>query len=142
MEQPWQQMGHAPPSSPLLALDAWPITLEVPLTFLIFAFVATAMAYGMGRWRRTAALGLALVLGLFVLGIAIHSVHHLSDPAKATECLVFLASQYVSGTLNEPVNVAAARFTISTACCPMDDALPLALGFRSDLPRGPPSVPA
>ena len=70
-----------------------------PLTFMLFVLMAVAMTQGVWRWRRTTALGLALVLGIFTLGIAVHSVHHLLEPEKAAECLVFSASQHLSGTL-------------------------------------------
>jgi hypothetical protein len=91
-----------------------------PLTIILFVIMAVAMAQGVWRRRRTTALGLVLVLGTFTFGIAVHSVHHLSEPEKATECLVFSASQHVSGTLTAPV-------TFTRHCWPSGQHLPIIL---------------
>jgi hypothetical protein len=114
---------------------------EAPLAFVLFAVVAVSMAHGLRRWRRATAFGLVLVLSIFILGMAVHSVHHLADPAKAAECLVFLASQHVSGTLAEPSDVFAPVLAISTAASGPSDAPTLALSFRPALPRAPPPLP-
>jgi hypothetical protein len=140
-DQPWQQMWQVMEPSRPPALAASLAMIEAPLAFVIFAVVAVGMAHGLWRWRRATALGLVLVLGTFILGMAVHSVHHLSDPAKAAECLVFLASQHASGTLAEPSDVFAPMLTISTAASGPSDAPPLALSFRPALPRAPPSFP-
>ena len=115
--------------------------LGVPLTGMFFVLLAVAMSQGMWRWRRTAVLGLVLILGIFTFGTAVHSVHHLSDPAKAAECPVFSASQHLSGTLAEPSDVYASVLTISTALCSTGDVPILTFSVRSDLPRAPPSFP-
>jgi hypothetical protein len=88
---PW--LPAAPPLSPA--------TPGAPLGFLSFLLVASVIAEGLGSWRKTAAVTLGLLLGVFTFGIAVHSVHHLSEPAKGAECPVFFASQHVSGTPTE-----------------------------------------
>jgi hypothetical protein len=110
-----------------------------PLTVILFIFTAVAMAQGVWRWRRTTALGLVLALGTFTFGIAVHSVHHLSEPEKAADCLVFSASQHVSGTLAEPCDVHVPGLDVTTASPDSPDVPAFILRCRSDLPRAPPS---
>ena len=74
-----------------------------PLTVILFVLMAVALAHGLWRWRRTTAFGLVLVLGTFTFGIAVHAVHHLSEPGKAAECLVFSASQQLLEPSTNPV---------------------------------------
>jgi hypothetical protein len=105
---------------------------------MLFVLMAVALARVAWRWRRTAALGFALVLGMFSLGIAVHSVHHLLEPGKAAECLVFSASQHMSGTLAELCDVQAPVLVVTTASPGHDDGPILTHRFRSDLPRAPP----
>jgi hypothetical protein len=110
-----------------------------PLTVILFIFTAVAMAQGVWRWRRTTALGLVLALGTFTFGIAVHSVHHLSEPEKAADCLVFSASQHVSGTLAEPCDVHVPGPAVTAASPDSPDVPAFILRCRSDLPRAPPS---
>ncbi|MGH8066530.1 MAG: hypothetical protein ACRERE_15085 [Candidatus Entotheonellia bacterium] len=110
-----------------------------PLTFMLCVLMAVVTAQGVWRWRRTTALGLALVLGIFTLGIAVHSVHHLLEPERAAECLVFSASQHMSGTLAELCDVQAPVLAVTTASPGNNDGPTLTLRFRFDLPRAPPS---
>jgi hypothetical protein len=128
--QPW--IPVAPPMSP-----AAPGT---PLTVILFVLMAVAMAQGVWRWCRTTALGLVLALGTFTFGTAVHAVHHLSEPGKASECLVFSASQQVSGTLDEPSDIRASGLSVTTASPDNPDVPTLILHCGSDLPRAPPSL--
>jgi hypothetical protein len=125
------QLPSAQPLSPTLP--------GTPLTFMLFVLVAVVMALAVRRWRRTTALGLVLVLGTFTLGIAVHSVHHLSEPEKASECPVFLAFQHVSATLAEPCDVYTPALAVTTASPDTREVPAVILSFRSDLPRAPPS---
>lgn len=159
--QTWAHWAHSDPSATLLSGDvsqqepqalepllpaAYP-TPSAPhgaplsdiLLLITFIFTAVCMTQGMWRWRRTTALGLVLVLGTFTFGIAVHSVHHLSEPGKAAECLVFSASQHASGTLSEPcdVHIPGPAVTIASPDNPHVPAF--ILRCRSDLPRAPPS---
>ena len=111
-----------------------------PLTIVLFALMAIAAAHGMWRWRRTTALGLVLVLGTFTFGIAVHAVHHLSEPEKAAECLVFSASQHASGTLDEPCDIHVPGLAVTTASPANPDVPTFILRYGSDLPRAPPSL--
>jgi predicted membrane protein len=107
---------------------------------MLAVLITVAMAQTMWRLRRTAALGLALGLGIFTFDLAVHSVHHLSEPENAAECLVFSASQHVSGTLVEPGDVHALVLAV-TAASPENCNLPIDIfRFRPELPRAPPSL--
>jgi hypothetical protein len=110
-----------------------------PVSFMFFVLIIVAMAQGVWRWRRTTAVGLMLVLGTFTFGMAVHSVHHLSEPEKAAECLVFSASQHASGILAEPYDVHVPQLVVPTASPDNPDVPTAILRFRADLPRAPPS---
>jgi hypothetical protein len=88
---------------------------------------------------QTAALGLVLVLGIFTFGIAIHSAHHLWEPEKAGTCLMFSASQHVSGTLAEPRDTHVLAWSVPTPSPGMHDVPTFSPGCRIDLPRAHPS---
>lgn len=59
---------------------------------------------GLGLWRlaacrrrgRMVALGLSLLLGVFAMESAVHSVHHLADPETAAACPVLSGSQHLT----------------------------------------------
>jgi hypothetical protein len=154
---PLQSLAHSDLSSTLLSADASQQECQAPqprlpaahptssamrgapLTVILFVFTAVAMAHGVWRWRRMTALGLVLVLGTFTFGIAVHAVHHLSEPEKAAECLVFSVSQHVSGTLDEPCDVHAPGLAVTTASPDNPDVPTFILRCGSDLPRAPPS---
>jgi hypothetical protein len=130
-QAPQLGLPAAPPMSPAVP--------GAPLSVILFVFTAVAMAHGVWRWRRMTALGLVLVLGTFTFGIAVHAVHHLSEPEKASECLVFSASQHVSGTLDESCDVHAPGLAVTTASPDYPDVPTFILHYRFDLPRAPPS---
>jgi hypothetical protein len=156
-----QAWAHSDPSATLLSGDisqresqasepllpaAYPTSsamhgasLSVILLLITFTFTAVSMAQGIWRWRRTIALGLVLVLGTFTFGIAVHSVHHLSEPEKAAECLVFSASQHASGTLSDLCDVHVPGSAVTRACPDNPHVPDFILRCRSDLPRAPPS---
>lgn len=133
------QAPHPWPSSAQLVLPAMP---GAPLTFMLFVLMAFAMAQGIWRWRKTGALALAFILGVFTFGIAVHSVHHLADPVKAAECPVFFAAQYVTGTLTETCDVYAPVPAVTEPSISDFDAPTVTPYFRPDQPRAPPSFPA
>jgi hypothetical protein len=116
-----------------------PVVPEAPLTVILFVLMAVALAQALWRWRRTTALGLVLVLGIFTFGIAVHSVHHLLEPEKAADCLVFSASQHVSGALAEACDVHEPGLAVTTASPANSDVPAFILRCRSDLPRAPPT---
>jgi ABC-type Fe3+ transport system permease subunit len=130
--QPW-----LPPAHPML-----PAISSALLTFALFVLMAFAMARGMWRWRRIAALILVLILGVFTFELAIHSVHHLSDPAKTAQCSVFFAAQYVTGALAHICDVYALVLAVAEPALSNVDAPTFTPAFRLDQPRAPPSFPA
>jgi hypothetical protein len=131
---------QAPQSRLPAAQPTSPVVPGVPLTILLFVLIAVAMAQALWRWSRAAALGLVLVLGIFTFGIAVHSVHHFLEPGKAADCLVFSASQHVSGTLAEPCDVHAPGLAVTIASPANPDVSAFSLRCRSDLPRAPPMI--
>jgi hypothetical protein len=122
-----------------------PMSLAPPgvlLTCLLLVLIATAMVRGLPHWRRVAALGLVLVLGVFTFVIAIHAVHHLSEPAKAAECPVFSASQHVTGAPAETSDLYIPTLVSTASSSVYVDKPILPLSFHPALPRAPPSCPA
>jgi hypothetical protein len=130
-QTPQPRFPAAQPTSPSMP--------GAPVTIILLVLMAVALAHGLWRWRRTTAFGLVLVLGIFTFGIAVHAVHHLSEPGKAAECLVFSASQHASGTLDEPCDVHAPRLAVGTPTPDNPDVPTFILHCRFDLPRAPPS---
>jgi hypothetical protein len=127
--QPWLPAAQPTSSS----------TPEAHLAILLFVLTAVATAHALGCWRRTAALGLVLVLCTFTFGTAVHAVHHLSDPGKTAECLVFSASQQISGTLDKPCDLRAPGVAVTTDFPTGREAPSFTHRCRVDLPRAPPS---
>ena len=72
--------------------------------FLLLAVLGAGLAvFGARRTRATAIVTLALLVGIFGLESAVHSVHHASDPQSATSCPLFSASQHTqSGDVPTP----------------------------------------
>jgi hypothetical protein len=130
---------QAPQPGLPVALPVLPAVPGAPLIVILCVLMAVAMAQGVWRWRRMTALGLVLVLATFTFGIAVHAVHHLSEPKKAAECLVFSVSQHVSGTLDELCDVHAPGLAVTTASPDNPDVPTFILRCGSDLPRAPPS---
>ena len=116
--------------------------LDALLAFTLFGLMAVAMARSRRQWRRGAALGLAFVLGVFMFGVAIHAVHHLSEPQKAAECLVFSASQHVTGTPADTCDLCVPALTVGETSSIGFDAPALTPYFHPAQPRAPPSFPA
>jgi hypothetical protein len=114
-------------------------TAEEPLAILLVVLMVAAAAHGLGSRRRTVVLGLVLILSTFTFGTAVHAVHHLSDPGKAAECLVFSASKHVSGALDEPSDLRATGVAVTTVFPASPDGPTFTLRCGADLPRAPPS---
>jgi hypothetical protein len=127
------QLPSTHPISPAIA--------GTPPSFMLFALLAVTMAQVMWRWRRAAALALILALGVFTLGTAIHSVHHLSEPAKAAECPVFAAAQHVPGSLAEPGDLYAPGLGHTETSCNDSEVPTFTPYYRPAQPRAPPLLP-
>jgi hypothetical protein len=113
--------------------------LEGGLSIVVLVMLTMiAVAQGVWRWRRTTALGLVLVLSLFTFGTAVHSVHHLLNPEKAAGCLVFSASQHISGTLDAPCHVWVPGLPVAATSLDHRHEPSLTFRCRTDLPRAPP----
>jgi len=117
-----------------------PATPWVFLVVVLCLLTAIIMASHLWRWRRTAAFGLTLVLGTFTFETAIHSVHHLLDPERAGTCLMFSASQHMTGATPEACDIHAPAWFTPTPSPDLSDVPSLSTGCRIDLPRGPPSL--
>ena len=61
---------------------------------LLAALVPGLAVFAARRARATAIVTLALLVGIFGLESAVHSVHHASDPRSAASCPLFSASQH------------------------------------------------
>ena len=72
--------------------------------FLLLAVLGAGLAvFAARRARATAVVTLALLVAIFGLESAVHSVHHASDPQSATSCPLFSASQHTqSGDVPTP----------------------------------------
>jgi hypothetical protein len=85
------------------------------------------------------ALGLVFVLGLFTLGIAVHAVHHLDEPERASECPGFSASQHVTGAPGEACDLYVPALATVGLSIVRFDAPTLIPSFHPAQPRAPPS---
>jgi hypothetical protein len=103
--------------------------------------VALGVVIGLGR-RRQIALALAVVLPLLGFEVGRHSVHHLDDQQKASQCVVASATTHLNGTpVDAPKPVAPIEYAPLPAPAPPDLAAP----HRSLAPhegRAPPIVRA
>ena len=81
------------------AAPVWP--------WLALLLVPALAAPRRGRWRvdrgrRGLAAALGLLLAVFACETAVHSVHHLAEPAAGERCPGYAASQHVSGLSAAP----------------------------------------
>ena len=139
IDQLSQHASQSPPLQLPADVPAMPAAPWFPLICIAFVLIAVVISQGMRQWRRVAMFGLVIVLGTFTFGTAIHSVHHLSEPQKAVECQVFLASQHVTGTLAEQCELYVPILAITGAPRDMDDAPSFTPYFQPARPRAPPS---
>jgi hypothetical protein len=116
-----------------------PVIPGASLIFMGFLLASFALAQGMWQWRRTTALGLVFVLGFFTFGIAVHAVHHLDEPERASECPVFSASQHVTGAPAEACDLYVPAHATAGLSIIRFDAPTLAPYFHPAQPRAPPS---
>jgi hypothetical protein len=119
------------------ALDLAPASSVVETALV----VVLGAAIGLSR-RRRIALALAVVLPLLGFEVGLHSVHHLDDQQKASQCVVASASTHLNGTpVDAPRPVAPIEYAPAPTPAPPDLAAP----HRSLAPhegRAPPIVRA
>ena len=104
------------------------------LTGVLLA-IGLALLAGLVAWRRAdprargraVAHALSLLLTVFAVEAAVHSVHHLADRAAAADCSVLASSQHLAWGAADPVDTGRPPLDVTAA--------PL---LRSDdAPRGP-----
>jgi hypothetical protein len=119
-----------------------PATPGPPLIIMVFALMAIAITRGLRKRPRAAAVVLVLALCTFTFGVAVHSVHHLSEPGKAAECPVLSAAQHVPGALTDPSDIYAPVLAV-TGDLLGNGAAPISVpSLRPNQQRAPPSSPA
>src|SRR6058998_4115799 len=114
---------------------AWICLLVAGLAGL--GFGATA-----GRGRRAAVFSLGLLVGLFGLESAIHSVHHLSDPQAAAACALVSASQHAPATCAATPDAGAPTWTTRPSATFDAEAIRPLQAFRPHEGRAPPALPS
>lgn len=115
-------------------------TLWIYLPLLALASLCLAAAHRRGR--QAAILSLGLLVGLFGVEVAVHSVHHLSDPEAAASCALFSASQHAPGACAAGADAGAPTWTAQPAPA-LDAELVRPLpAFRSRESRAPPGLPS
>jgi len=109
--------------------------------FLLLAVLGAGLAvFGARRTRATAIVTLALLVGIFGLESAVHSVHHASDPQSAASCPLFSASQHTQSdgvpTLVTAISTWTSEPSLAFDVCPIA-SLP---AFSAHEGRAPPPV--
>jgi hypothetical protein len=104
--------------------------------------IGVGLAGGARRRRPAAIVVLALLVGLFGLESAVHSVHHFSDPDAAASCANFAASQHVSGACAESPDMGPPTRTSESAPFPGVERTRPAPPFSSHESRAPPVFPS
>ena len=89
--------------------------------------------------RKLGAISLALLLGFVVFESAVHSVHHISDPEEAAQC-VLAVSQHLSGVGAATPEVGTEPLALE-APAPAGTERSLRNLFRPDTGRAPPPPP-
>jgi len=98
---------------------------------------------GAARRRRNATiLALTLLVVVFGLESAIHSVHHLSDPEAAASCVVLSASHHEPGTCADTPDVGTPTWTAEPPPAVGPPIVRPLQAFRPHEGRAPPALPA
>ena len=128
-------------AAPVLDLHHHPIahssTVALPPAALlagVLLVIGLGLVAGLAAWRRAdarargraVALALSLLLTVFAVEAAVHSVHHLADPAAAADCSVLSSSQHLAWGAADPVDTGR----------PPLDVTPAPLGRFAQAPRG------
>ena len=116
---------------------AWICLLVAGLGLASLGFGATGR-----RGRQAAVLSLGLLVGLFGLESAIHSVHHLSDPQAAATCVLFSASQHAPGTCAATPDAGAPTWTAQPSATFDAEPIRPLQAFRAHESRAPPVLPS
>src|SRR5262249_57716163 len=95
---------------------------------------------GTGGGRGTIAIALALLVGVFGLEAAVHSVHHLADPQSAASCPLYAASQHTqSDTATTPLSGVPTWTSEPSVALDLRPLVPLP-AFSAHEGRAPPAL--
>ncbi|HTI57329.1 MAG TPA: hypothetical protein VMC04_24040 [Verrucomicrobiae bacterium] len=117
----------------------------LPAGLLLLA--ALVLLGALGWWRRASprsrggavAVALSLVLTVFALETARHSVHHLTDPKSGADCSVLSGSQGLAWGGAEPVGTDGPRLDFTTAPPVRSEHDPWWHVYRPSPGRAPPA---
>jgi hypothetical protein len=125
-----------------------PVTLPPP-TLPSVALLAVGLTFlaGLGWWRRVAsrsrgralAVALSLVLTVFTVETAVHSVHHLADHESGTDCPVLAGSQGLAWGTADLAGTDGPSLEVTTAPPIRSDAGPRWQLCRPSAGRAPPA---
>jgi disulfide bond formation protein DsbB len=117
-------------------------SLAVWISLVLLVLGGVCLAGATRRGRRAAMLALALVVALFGLESAVHSVHHLSDPQAAASCAVLSASQHAPGTCADIPDVGTPTWTAERSPAVGTEIIRPLQAFGPPDGRAPPTLPA
>jgi len=115
-----------------------------PATAALICLVALALPglLAARSSRRAGIVAAAALLVWFAGETAIHSAHHLGDPAEAERCPVFSASQHLSGLDPEPGGPVLDRPAPTAVGPPAPPAAAAHVVLDGEQARAPPAFPA
>ena len=122
------------------ALHHHSLALWISLAVLVLG--GAGLVGAIRRVRRAATLALALLVALFGLESAVHSVHHLSDPQAAGSCAVLSASEHAPGTCADTADVGAPTWTAGPSLAVGTEIIRPLQAFGLHEGRAPPALPA
>jgi hypothetical protein len=124
-----------------VALPPWAL-----LTGVLLGIGLTLLA-GLIAWRRAdprarghaVALALSLLLTVFAVEAAVHSVHHLADRAAAADCSVLASSQHLAWGAADPVDTGRPQLDVTAAPLRRSEEAPRGPLHRPVQGRAPPA---
>jgi hypothetical protein len=124
------------------ALPGWMLSAapgEPGLPWPAAVVIAAAAALAWLRPRRTMAIALVLLLAIFALEDAVHSVHHGFDQAQATSCAVAAVGAHLTATTDSGADPCEILLAVAALSAPPRASSPAARSTGPDLGRAPPS---
>ena len=107
---------------------------------LLLGAASLVVAAATRRGRTTIALALALLVGVFGLEAAVHSVHHLADPQSAASCPLYAASQHTQSDISAtPLSGAPTWTSAPAVALDLRPLVPLP-AFSAHEGRAPPAL--
>ena len=124
-----------------VALPPWALLTGVLLG------IGLALLAGLVAWRRAdprvrgraVALALSLLLAVFAVEAAVHSVHHLADRAAAADCSVLASSQHLAWGAADPVDTGRPQLDVTAAPLRRSEEAPRGPLHRPVQGRAPPA---